>query len=303
VLDLNESLEAVLQMIRRLIGENIELSWKPGRDLRRVRIDPSQLDQMLANLVTNARDAITGAGRVTIETSSATPDESYCTEHPGAVPGRPYVVLSVTDDGHGIERDKLDSIFDPFFTTKEQGKGTGLGLATVYGIVQQNGGFITVYSEPGQGATFRVYLPGVEAKTGEAAEERGPQEPRGGTETILIVEDEAASLSLAQTMLESFGYRVLAAGSPFAAIQLAESGDQTIELLITDVVMPGMNGRQVHDVLAGKRPGLKTLFMSGYPAEVIARQGVLHDGVNFIQKPFTRNELGAKVREILNSPS
>ncbi|HEY5996981.1 MAG TPA: ATP-binding protein, partial [Candidatus Deferrimicrobiaceae bacterium] len=195
VLDLNESLESVLRMIRRLIGEEIDLSWNPGRNLWKVKIDPTQVDQMMANLATNARDAITGVGRIVIETSNETLDERQCIDRPGSSPGD-YVVLSVSDDGCGISREQIGNIFDPFFTTKAVGRGTGLGLATIYGIVSQNGGFITVYSEPGHGATFRVHLPRVEAGDGEPATEARSSEPAGGSETILLVEDEPANLSL-----------------------------------------------------------------------------------------------------------
>ncbi len=300
IIDLNENLEAILRMIRRLIGEDIDLSWKPGAPLWKVKIDPSQLDQLAANLATNARDAISGVGRISIETTNATLDLQYCGEHPGAVPGE-YAVLSVSDDGCGIERDKLGSIFDPFFTTKEQGKGTGLGLATVYGIVKQNGGYINVYSEPGQGTTFRIYLPrAIENETVASAEKATIAAIRGGGETILLVEDEEANLSLAKQMLESFGYRVLAAGSPDQAISMSNAEGNGYDLLLTDVVMPGMDGRKLSDTLAGNHPGLKTLFMSGYTANVIANRGVLDEGVHFIQKPFSRRELAARIRDILD---
>jgi signal transduction histidine kinase len=301
VLDLNENLESVLRMIRRLIGEDIDLSWNPGRKLGKVRIDPSQLDQLLTNLATNARDAISGVGKVTIETSNATLGEQYCREHPGALPGD-YVVLTVSDDGCGIARDQLASIFDPFFTTKAQGKGTGLGLATVYGIVKQNGGYISVYSEPDEGTTFRVYLPRVESPESADAEQPAPPAAlRGGSETILVVEDEGANLSLVTRMLEPLGYRVLAAGGPARAIELAQA-EQAVDLLVTDVVMPEMDGRRLRDTLAETRPGLRTLFMSGYTANVIAQRGILDEGVRFLQKPFSRQELATLVRDILDAP-
>jgi signal transduction histidine kinase len=300
VLDLNESLESVLRMIRSLIGEDIKLSWKPGRNLWKVKIDPSQVDQLMANLATNARDAISGIGEIAIETSNATIDQQYCSGHPGSLPGA-YVVLSVSDDGCGIPHDKIDHIFDPFFTTKEQGKGTGLGLATVFGIVKQNGGYINVYSEPGRGTTFTIYLPRAEAGRDGVPDESTPQpELHGGAETILVVEDEESNLNLVTQMLESFGYRVLAANSPSGAIRLFKANGGSIDLLVTDVIMPEMDGRKLRDILAGDQPGLKTLYMSGYTASVITDRGVLDEGVNFIQKPFTRRDLVTKVREALD---
>jgi signal transduction histidine kinase len=301
VLDLNESLESVLRMIRRLIGEEIDLSWNPGRNLWKVMIDPTQVDQMMANLATNARDAISGVGRIVIETSNETLDERQCIDHPGSAPGD-YVVLSVSDDGCGISREQIGNIFDPFFTTKALGRGTGLGLATIYGIVSQNGGFISVYSEPGQGATFRVHLPRAEEAAGaEQATEARATEPVGGSETILLVEDEPANLSLVKRMLESLGYRVLATESPSDAIRLAGENRGAIDLLVTDVVMPEMDGRKLRDTLEGSHPELRTLFMSGYPVNVIVRRGVLDEGVRFIQKPFSRAGLAAKVRETLDA--
>jgi CheY-like chemotaxis protein len=300
VLDLNECVESVLRMIRRLIGEEIDLSWNPGRHLRKVRIDPSQVDQLMANLATNARDAIGGVGRITIETANVALDGGGCLGHAGSSPGE-YVVLTVSDDGCGIPRERLKSIFDPFFTTKEPGKGTGLGLATVYGIAKQNDGFVEVDSAPGEGATFRVWFPAAEAAD-EALPPACPPVPEtpGGSETILLVEDEPSSLAMVREMLETFGYRVLASESPSGAIRLAESDPGGIDLLLTDVVMPGMDGRALRDALAGRRPGLRTLFMSGYTSDAIAHRGVLDEGVHFLQKPFSRLELGRKVREVLD---
>jgi CheY-like chemotaxis protein len=241
------------------------------------------------------RDAIAGIGHLTIETSNAIVDQHYSHQHPGFVAGD-YTVLSVSDDGCGIERDKITNVFDPFFTTKEHGKGTGLGLATVYGIVRQNGGFINVYSEPGHGATFRIYLPRAHGMA--HVEEVKTIHPEGGTETILVVEDEQASLHLLQRYLNSLGYHVLTASNPIHALGM---GEEKLDLLITDVVMPNMNGRQLAQQLQARIPGLRCLFMSGYTANVIAHRGVLDHGVNFIQKPYGLNELAIKIRKILDT--
>ena len=300
VLDLNETVEGMLKMLRRLIGEDIDLAWLPAPRLGAVRIDPGQIDQILANLCVNARDAIAGVGRVTIETENVTLDAEYCADHPGYRPGD-YVQLSVADDGCGMDQATLASVFEPFFTTKAESEGTGLGLSTVYGIVKQNEGFINVYSEPGQGTVFRVFLPRHAQPQEPAPTQRAAPLP-GGTETILLVEDESAILALGQAMLGSLGYRILTAGSPEAALAAARERPAGIDLLITDVVLPGMNGRQLAEALRADHPGLRTLFMSGYTANVIAHHGVLEDGVAFIQKPFSRGALARKVRDALDRP-
>jgi len=300
VLDLNETMEGMLKMLRRLIGEDIHLSWLPGVNLWSIKVDPSQLDQILANLCVNARDAIAGVGTVTIETGNVSIDEDYCANHAGCVPGD-YVLLFVSDDGCGMDKETLGKLFEPFFTTKETGKGTGLGLATVYGIVKQNNGFINVYSEFGQGTTFRIYLPRYIGKT-EQVQASGSQEPTlRGKETILVVEDEPAILELSKRMLEKQGYRVLSAETPGEAIRLAEEHAGEIHLLMTDVVMPEMNGRDLARKLLSLFPNMKRLFMSGYTANVIAHHGVLDEGVHFIQKPFSLKGLATKVREALDS--
>ncbi len=300
-LDLNDNVAATLKMLRRLIGEDIDLAWQPGANLWPVHVDPSQLDQILANLAVNARDAMAGGGKLTIETDNVNFDAAYCADHPGFVPGE-FVLLAISDSGVGMDKQILEHIFEPFFTTKEQGKGTGLGLATVYGIVKQNEGFINVYSEPGLGTTFKVYLPrtGAEGALPPAA---GAVEPlRGGAETILMVEDEQVILELVKRMLEGLGYTVLTAGTPAEAIALVEGGyDGSIHLLITDVVLPEMNGRELAERLAVRRPGLQCLFMSGYTADVIAHRGVLDAGVRFLPKPFSADVLAAKVREALDA--
>ena len=298
VLDLNETVEGMLKMLRRLIGENIDLAWLPGPGLWPVKVDPSQIDQILANLCVNVRDAIAGVGKVTIETENMAFDEDYCREHAGFVPGE-YVLLAVSDDGIGMDKETLSHIFEPFFTTKGVGEGTGLGLATVYGIVRQNNGFINVYSEPGKGTTFRIYLTRF-AEGALPAQPKGPAEPDPrGHETILVVEDEPAILKMTLKMLERQGYIVLPAGSPGEAIRLAEQHTGEIHLLMTDVVMPEMNGRDLAKNLMSRHPGLKSLFMSGYTANAIAHHGVLDEGVQFIQKPFSIKDLAAKIREAL----
>jgi CheY-like chemotaxis protein len=264
-----------------------------------VNLDPAQIDQILANLVVNARDAISGVGRITIETGTAEFDQAYCDRNEGIVPGG-YVLLAVSDDGCGMDKKTLARLFEPFFTTKEVGKGTGLGLATVYGIVKQNSGFINVYSEPGTGTTFRLYLPRHESEQEVADETRKAVEAPTGTETVLLVEDEDSLLDLGTLLLEDLGYTVLAASCPNRALQLAEEFRGEIHLLLTDVIMPEMSGRDLRERLAASRPNLKSLYMSGYTAEVIAHHGVLHEGVHFLQKPFSVQDLAVKLREALN---
>ena len=299
VLDINETVQGMLNMLRRLIGENIELVWLPGEQLGPVFIDPSQLDQLLANLCVNARDAIAGAGRLSIETSGATFDEDYCTRHAGSVPGE-YILLSVSDDGCGMDRETQAKIFEPLFTTKELGKGTGLGLATVHGIVKQNNGFIQVYSEPGQGTTFRIYLPRHLDKAESRPEQETAPSPMPSGETVLLVEDEPAILRITTQMLHMMGYSVLAADNPVEALRLAREHQGQVDLLMTDVVMPEMNGRDLATALVSMCPDIKRLFMSGYTADVIAHHGVLDEGVQFIQKPFTMKELAVKIRNVLD---
>jgi two-component system, cell cycle sensor histidine kinase and response regulator CckA len=300
VIDLNDKVAGILKMLQRLIGENISLAWIPGKDLWSVRMDPSQVDQLLANLTVNARDAMNRAGKIVIETSNTACDEAHRSIHPEWNAGD-FVLLTVSDDGCGMDREVLSNIFQPFFTTKKEGHGTGLGLATVYGIVKQNGGFINVYSEPGLGTTFRIYLPrcrGEEpAEVGNGGKARMP----GGTETILIVEDENAVLELSKGMLEKLGYRVIAVREPDQAIRLAVELGERIDMLLTDVVMPDMNGRELSERIRAIRPGLPCLYMSGYTADVIARQGILDEGLHFMSKPFSLINLAVKVRETLGT--
>ncbi len=299
VLDLNDTVASLLRMLRRLIGEEIQLAWRPGRHLWPVRADPAQIDQILANLSVNARDAIAGGGNLTIETENVVFDEAYCEAHAGSVPGE-YVLLTVSDDGCGMDREILDHAFEPFFTTKETGKGTGLGLATVYGIVKQNGGFITIYSEPGWGTSVNVYLPRSRA-AGETSSAPGARrEPAGGDETVLLVDDEEAILRIGRKVLERFGYHVLAARSRDEALALVDGHVGPIHLLLTDVVMPETTGRELWESIEALRPAIKLLFMSGHSADIIGRQGMIEEGVQFLQKPFSIRTLAAKVREVLD---
>ena len=300
VMDLNQTVDGMLKMLRRLIGEDIDLVWRPGADVGPVNMDPSQIDQLLVNLCVNARDAIGDTGKVAIETDRVVFDAAYCAEHLECAPGD-YVLLAVSDNGCGIVPELLPHLFEPFFTTKETGKGTGLGLATVYGIVKQNNGLINVSSEPGQGTTFRVYLPRHRGKAEQRQEVAAAGAVARGSETILVVEDEAMILDIAKTMLELQGYTVLAAATPGEAIRLAREHAGEIHLLMTDVVMPEMNGRDLAKNLLSLYPGLKRLFMSGYTANVIAHHGVLDEGVHFMQKPFTLADLAVKVREALET--
>jgi len=299
VLNLNETLEGMLKMLERLIGEDIELAWLPEPNLWSVKLDPSQIDQILANLCVNARDSISGIGKVTIETGNVSVNEAYCMNNEGFHPGD-YVMLAVSDNGCGIEKENYDKLFEPFFTTKTIGQGTGLGLATVYGIVKQNDGFINVYSEPGKGTTFKIYLRRYGEKNLPHHEEGESMEATSGGETILLVEDEESILKMTQMMLERMGYTTHCTTRPGEAIEIANSIDQQIHLLITDVVMPEMSGRDLATHLMDIYPKLKCLYMSGYPSNVIVHHGVLDEGVLFINKPFTHQTLSAKVRQALD---
>ena len=296
-LDLNATVEAMLKILQKLIGEDIDLAWHPGKVPGPVLMDASQLDQILANLCINARDAITDVGRITIETGTATIDADYCSRH-AFIPGE-FLLLAVSDDGCGMDRDTVDHIFEPFFTTKGVGEGTGLGLSTVYGIVKQNNGFINVYSEPGRGTTFRIYLPRHSGDISGKRRSIDEQVFNGSGETVLVVEDEMAILKLVERILSRCNYKVLLAKGPSEALEVAQAHSGEISLLITDVVMPEMNGRALANQLTILCPEIKCLFMSGYTANVIAHRGVLDEGVQFIQKPFSTKGLAAKVRETL----
>jgi PAS domain S-box-containing protein len=296
--ELNEAVPSTLKMLRRLVGEDVDVVWEPGVGPMTVKIDPTQLDQILVNLAVNARDAIGGAGRVTIGTGRAVIDAARVAESVDATPGT-YVALSVSDNGSGMSRETMEHIFEPFFTTKGPGEGTGLGLATVYGIVKQNGGFIDVSSALGQGSTFCVYLP--QSLEEVRTEDVAGQAPRPrGQETILIAEDEKSIRVTLERFLEDLGYRVLAAPAADAALKLAAEHGGKIDLLITDVVMPGMSGRALAERLASERHGMRCLFISGYTADVIVHHGVLDADTDFLAKPFTRDGLARKVREILD---
>jgi two-component system, cell cycle sensor histidine kinase and response regulator CckA len=299
VLDLNSLVTATLQMVRRLIGENIKLDWLPGTEPYPVKVDPNQFDQLLMNLCVNARDAICGVGKICVETEKMILDDAYCATNAFFTPGD-YAVLSVSDNGCGMDRETRAKIFEPFFTTKDLGKGTGLGLATVYGIVKQNNGFINVYSEPGQGTTFKIYLPRYPGATIKDGKHEITTLPRNNNETVLVVEDEAVLLDINTTMLVDLGYKVLAAGTPAEAIRLASMQAGRIDLLMTDVVLPEMNGRELARNIHKTNPGMTVLFMSGYTANVISHHGVLEEGVHFIQKPFTLRDLANKVRKTLD---
>lgn len=300
VLAVNTIMESMLNMLKRLIGEDIELIWLPSEKLWQVKMDPSQIDQILVNLCVNARDAIKGVGKIIIETDNITFNETYCSKHIGFIPGN-YTMISFTDNGCGMDSKTLDTLYEPFFTTKKTGEGSGLGLATVYGIVKQNKGFINVYSEPGMGTTFKIYLPRhyeIKEKKPKKATE---QETVNGHETILLVEDEKAILKMTTMMLKRLGYSVLTASTPDEAIGIVKNTNSCkIDLLMTDVIMPGMNGQELSKKLTCLYPSLKCLFMSGYTANVIAHRGILDKGVKFISKPFSKQDLAVKIRELLD---
>lgn len=299
VLDLNETVSGMLKMLNRLIGEDIHLIWQPAPDLWLLKFDPSQIDQILANLCVNARDSISSDGKITIVTANILIDDDYCSHHADALPGE-FVRLVVSDNGCGMDKETMDRIFEPFFTTKETGKGTGLGLSTVFGIVKQNNGFIRVYSEGGIGTTFTIYLPRYEGTSARTVKEGTEIPAPVGIETILLVEDELAILNMASMILSKLGYTVLSANSPAEANRLAKAHAGEISLLITDVIMPDVNGKDLAHGLQLLFPKLKCLFMSGYTADAISQHGVLDDGVNFIQKPFSLADLATKVRGVLD---
>ena len=301
VLNLNDVVANLDKMLRRLIGEDIDLRTALAPDLGAVRADPGQLEQVIVNLAVNARDAMLTGGSLTIETANVTLGEDYAATRTVVEPGD-YVMLAVSDTGTGMDAETQARMFEPFFTTKPKGKGTGLGLATVYGIVKQSGGYVWVYSEPGRGTTFKIYLRRV-----DAAVEPEPSPPVAavslhGSETVLLVEDEEQVRELTRRLLRASGYQVLAAASGADALRIAEHHDGAIHLLVTDVVMPGMSGREVGLLLGQKHPKMRALYLSGYPDESVVHQGVLAPGTPFLQKPFTAEALARKVREVLDAP-
>lgn len=295
ILDLNSVIETMLKMLRRLIGEDIDLIWQPARNLWPVKMDPSQIDQILANLCVNARDAIDGIGAITIETQNATLEEAYCAGNPDAVPGD-YLLVSITDNGCGMEKELLTHIYEPFFTSKDIGQGTGLGLATVYGIIKQNNGIIMVDSAPDQGTTFNIYLPRcMEVQTTPTAD-TAKDSPIRGQETILLVEDSLTVLDLTRSLFQTLGYTVLTADLPSKALELAQAYPDRIDLLVTDVIMPEMNGPELAARMQSILPNIKCLFMSGYTADVIGPSNVMPANVHFIQKPFSIKDMSQKIR-------
>lgn len=300
VLNLNEAVAGMLKMLQRLIGENVQLNWQAGASLWPVKVDPSQIDQILANLCVNARDAMADVGKITIGTENCTIDADYNIILGDVVSAGDYVRLTVSDSGCGMDNETMANIFEPFFTTKGVGEGTGLGLSTVFGIVKQNNGFINVHSEPGIGTTFKIYLPRYLNESGQEQKDDSPEALPRGQETILLVEDDQAILNMATKILDIQGYNVLNAGTPAEAIRLVKEHLGEISLLVTDVIMPEMNGKDLAHNLLALNPKLKCLFMSGYTADAIAQHGVLDEGVSFIQKPFSLQDFASKVRWVLD---
>ena len=299
IFDLNKAISDILKMLHRLIGENIHLKWNPDPDELLIKMDPTQLDQILANLCVNAKDAISGTGKIVIETARATLDLEYCEDHIGFKPGE-FVLLSVSDDGSGIDKQSQGHIFEPFFTTKELGRGTGLGLSTVYGIVKQNEGFINVYSEPGRGTIFRIYLPSCSVVEHQPEKIPATNKRIARGETILLVEDELSLLSMTKRMLDRMGYTVLAANSPSEAIKIATAYSGNIDLIFTDVIMPEMTGKEMAELIEPLYPEISVLFSSGYTANVIAHNGVLDEDIQFVQKPYSTDQLANKLYSIFN---
>ena len=298
VLDLNATLRDMDKMLRRVIGEDIKLVTHLAEDLGRTKTDPGQIEQVIMNLVVNARDAMPEGGRLTIETANVELDEAYVRGHVGVKPGR-YLMLSVSDTGAGMTQEVKERVFEPFFTTKGAGKGTGLGLSTVYGIVKQSGGNIWVYGEPEKGAAFKIYLPRVDEPTEVFKEKLVKDLPRG-SETVLLVEDEEEVRKLAAQILQRQGYKVLEAPQGGDALLICEQHQTPVHLMLTDVVMPGMSGHQLAERLKSLQPEMKVLYMSGYTDNTIIQHGVLVEGVNYISKPFTVDALARKVREVLD---
>jgi len=298
VLNLNQLIRRTTRMLDRLIGEDIKLEFRPDPRLGNIRADPGQIEQVLMNLVVNARDAMPRGGRLVIETANVHLDQTYADRHHELTPGS-YIVLSVSDTGCGMDEATRERIFEPFFTTKENGKGTGLGLSTVYGIVRQHGGNIWVYSEPGKGTTFKVYFPRVPDPAQDAPAGATADSPKG-SETILVVEDQVEVRDLVRRVLQKQGYTVLAAGSAAEAEKLFRQSGRRVALLVTDVVMPGTSGPDLYERLRKYRPSLAVLYMSGYSDSVVIRSGLRRRGTGYIQKPFSPEALNRKVRQVLD---
>ena len=302
IINLNDTMMNLDSLLRRLIGEDIEVLTVPQSDLGSVKADPGQIEQVIMNLALNARDAMPHGGKLTLETANAQLDATYASEHQPIAPGR-YVMLAVSDTGEGMSPEVQARIFEPFFTTKEVGKGTGLGLSTVYGIVKQSGGFIWVYSEPSRGTTFKIYFPCVDQAAEILGEDKRPSGALRGTETVLLVEDDSQLRQLSSSVLAHCGYRMLVANGPEEGLAIARTNNKDIRLLITDVVMPGMNGRQLAEQILRVAPNMKVLYISGYTNNAIVHYGVLDKGLWFLPKPFTLSALVSKVREVLDAPA
>jgi two-component system cell cycle sensor histidine kinase/response regulator CckA len=302
IIDVSELVTRADRLLRRLLGEDIDIVTRAAADLWHTLIDPGALEQVLINLAVNARDAMPGGGRLTIETMNAPLDEAHSLRRGGEIPPGDYVVLGVSDDGAGMDARTQEQIFEPFFTTKPVGKGTGFGLSTCYGVVRQAGGHIWVYSEPGHGSTFKIYLPRVRGEV-EPLPAAPVEQQVGGHETILLVEDEAQVRQAALRSLAPLGYLVLVAAGPDQALALAAAHAGTIDLLLTDIVMPGLGGRALADRLTARYPGLRTLYISGYTETAIVHRGVLGRGAQLLAKPFTPRALAERVRAVLDGPA
>jgi CheY-like chemotaxis protein len=299
VLELNAVVANCEKMLQRVVGEDVDLVAVLDPALGRVKTDPGQVEQVLMNLVVNARDAMPQGGKLTIETANIVLDQTYCRLHAEVKPGR-YIMLAVSDTGAGMDEPTKDRIFEPFFTTKDPGKGTGLGLAMVYGFIKQSGGHINVYSEPGLGSTFKMYLPEVEALPTSRELPPNSEKMPHGNETILLAEDDNAVRSLTRRVLQTFGYTVLEAAHGSEALRLAEKYAGPVHLLVSDLVMPEMGGRQLAERVVALKPDIKVLYLSGYTADAVVRHGVLESEIAFLQKPFTPSVLARKVREVLD---
>ncbi|HAE38027.1 MAG TPA: hybrid sensor histidine kinase/response regulator [Candidatus Riflebacteria bacterium] len=299
--DLNELVDSMLNMLRRLLGENINLTWLPQNGLWPVKLDPAQLDQILANICINSRDAISGSGSIIIETSNAIFDSEYCFAHQGFVPGE-FAMIAISDNGCGMSKEALKHIYEPFFTTKGMAAGTGMGLPTVYGIVKQNNGFINIYSELNRGTSVKIYLPRL---VNETTPQPKPQKAavKGNNELLLLVEDEPTLMKMTKMLLERLGYQVMAAGTPGKALEIARSEKGSIQLLITDIVMPEMDGVALSEQIKKIHPEIRTLFMSGYTSGMVTSNDIVKTGCHFIQKPFSIEEMAKLVDKILNKPA